>query len=468
MYETSLILSAILFGLICLFYINTGLASIFHPVTYYLAFHGIVFVLRPFFQYYGDYQSIYEVYKFVPTDAVKLTTLLIANIGLICFVASALYVGRRPMRFAPEATLAYQATERRGGKQLLLTLAICSPLIALSFHYALQATPYEDSPLASMIRDQTTNYTIFTSNTGYILAADTMMLSLSVLIAWAFRFRLISLIPLAGFVAIETYIGFGRWAFVMTLASFGLLYLYDKRRRWVTLRFVVLAALVLVVFSALGTSRTAIHDWVTGQQTEGAEGAFDDPDRKGYFDQMDFANLEFLEYIVSIVPDKTRTYDYFLKNLELFTAPVPRILWPGKPIGPPIQLYNINDYGYPIGITWTLVGEGWQDCGYLGVIIWCCFGGALWGLLYRWFVNSKQTRTQIAVYCVLLPISIQWFRDGILITLVKFPFFPLLAILIWHAICQIGPLGRKLITGQVALHRRASHAGRPARPLIEG
>ena len=161
---------------------------------------------------------------------------------------------------------------------------------------------------------------------------------------------------------------------------------------------------------------------------------------------MDFANLEYLEYVVTVVPDETKTYDYFLTNLELFTAPIPRQLWPGKPIGPPIVLYNLFDYGFPIGMTWSVVGEGWQDLGIVGVVIWCMLGGAAWGYFYRWFARSEQTRIQVAIYAITLPLSVAWYRDGILLTIVKFPFYFLVPIILWALMCKFWPIeGRKKV-----------------------
>jgi hypothetical protein len=55
MYIALLILSVVLFTGVCLYYVGQPAASIFHPATFYLAYHGLVFVIRPIFAWLYAY-----------------------------------------------------------------------------------------------------------------------------------------------------------------------------------------------------------------------------------------------------------------------------------------------------------------------------------------------------------------------------------------------------------------------------
>jgi hypothetical protein len=67
MYEIALIFSVASFLWIGFAYVRSPLFSVFHPLTFYLAFHGIVFVFRPVVVYLMDYRLIYQVYQFTPS-----------------------------------------------------------------------------------------------------------------------------------------------------------------------------------------------------------------------------------------------------------------------------------------------------------------------------------------------------------------------------------------------------------------
>jgi len=175
----------------------------------------------------------------------------------------------------------------------------------------------------------------------------------------------------------------------------------------------------LFLFQIVGVDRgTTIRQWFIEDRSSLADNV-DRLKELRFLEGMDFANLEFFEYLVYAVPQRTGTYGYFLDNLQLLTQPIPRVLWSGKPVGPPIQLFSLFDYGYPIGMTYSLPGEGWVQLGYLGVIIWCALFGWLFGLGYNRFQKSSHGNPIVLTYLLFLPLSLTFFRDGFLLTIVQ-------------------------------------------------
>jgi hypothetical protein len=441
MYDIHLIAWLMLWLLLVEFYRRSQCASVFHPLTYYLFFHGLVFVVRPFFQYYLGFETIYNLYEFRPSVETKLTALAAINTGLICFFFGALATGNVRMRF-PSAEIPYRIRPRRAA---VIAFAIALPSIAVSLRYNLSVN-FGSDDLRNLVRDAATFHEIYTDNTGYLVDANVMLGAFGVIIAWVYRFRIVATVPFVIFVLLRISVGWSRWTFVMAASSFALLYLFDQRRKWPGAWTVGAGFCLLFVFSVLSTQRDAVANWILDRESESAENAIPS---KHFFDGMDFAQVEFVEYVVHAVPTKTGTYNYFANSLEVFTAPIPRMLWPGKPVGPPLVFFNLNDYGFPIGITWTLVGEGWQSLGFAGVILWCSLAGALWGGIYRWFVTRNDSMFVTLYYLLLLPLSLQWFRDGILLTLVKFPLFFMLPIAFTQVLTWLGvrtpPIARRRI-----------------------
>jgi hypothetical protein len=86
MYEVALSLSAICFLLTLIFYVKSSAFNVYHPAAVYLAFHGVVFVLRPILAYFFDFHQMYAAYDFNPSADDKLTVILASNLGFLTFM----------------------------------------------------------------------------------------------------------------------------------------------------------------------------------------------------------------------------------------------------------------------------------------------------------------------------------------------------------------------------------------------
>lgn len=422
MYDFLLIAGVVLWGAIALWYLRRPAASAFHPVTFYLIFHGVLFTLRPILAHVQGFDGIYRNVQFMPTPAEKAIVLLGADLALVVFVATAMWIGRDPLSVAPG--FARRESQARFTPSLWLTFALCLPL-ALSA--LLSGLGSKFAGTSTMIWDAESGVAVNTVNNGYLTDSVLMIGPLAVLFAWAGRFRWWSVLPLAMFILVKAGTG-GRWPFIMAAMSAGLLWMYAHRLRWFPPR--VLAGLVplALLFTVVGADRGAtIRGLLSGTPAATANYFAERP-----LESMDFGNMEFFEFVVHVVPGKTGTYDYFLNNLQILTEPVPRVLWPGKPLGAPVKRFQLYDHGRAIGMTFSIAGAGWMQAGWIGIVLWTALFGAFYGALYRWFVRSGQDRYAVALYLILLPIAFQVFRDGILLTVLKTSFFPLLPILVWR------------------------------------
>lgn len=429
MYEFLLIAGVFLWITVATFYIRSGVASVFHPATYYLFFHGFIFVLRPILAYANDYSFVYTLYGFQPLLSVKATALLVADLGFVAFMVAVLLAGRKPLVLAPTAG-SIDDDQRRYRMPLLVTAAILAPLGIYSLRYVLQS---DADGVVGMTYDMATGYTISTTGNGYLFTAGDLVGALTVLIAWQFRFRLAALVPFLAYVVTRASVGGMRWAFLLTSVSLALFWLYDQRRRWPSIPILVGGVALLGAFTVIGQQRDIVKSYFTGGEVK--HEFFQERVLEG----MDYANLEYLEYVAWTIPEKTGTWGYFADNLQVLTEPIPRVLWRDKPIGPPIVMWDLWRYGNPIGMSISLPGEGWAQLGYPGVIIWCALIGWLFGRFYNWFVQSRQTPFRVATYILVLSLTVQFFRDGGLLTMLKFPMWAIVTILVWLAISKLLP-----------------------------
>ena len=424
MYEASLALAVLCFLGVCGYYWRAPAFSVFHPLTFYLAFHGILFVFRPIIAWARDYHSVYYTYQFTPSISDKVIVILASTVGMITFAFFSLRSGMIPMRFAEDEAI--REERRRLSQMFVWVVVVCGPPAAYSMMKSYGAGA--DNNLAGIVLDRNTGVSINTANIGYITDLQLMWVSLSALIIWLGRFRLWSWMPLAAFLVLRAGTG-GRGPFVAAAVSAGLFYLYEKRIRYPGLRVVLGSAAVLALFSFVGNDRGASIRQAIGFEQADAFEKSDDGER--FLEGMDFANMEYFEYLVYVIPQRSRTYDYFLDNIQIATEPVPRVLWKSKPVGEPLRRIWLFDYGYPIGMTRSLPGEGWYALGWLGVLIWCGLWGHVLGKIYSRFATGNQTTLKTAAYMVFLPILVVGLRDGILLTVVRQAGVYLMPILIW-------------------------------------
>lgn len=455
MYELVLLANLLLWAALVFHFTTLPNASAFHPAAYYLFFHGLVFTVRPIIADFRLYEAIYLNYGFFPSADDKITVILAAMLGLVAFYAACVRTGNAMLQFRHDRITELERSQLL--KPFLFVLVLLGPFAVWS---ALDNWQVRAFDAGTMVTDAATGSTINTTGNGYWSDLQLALAPLTVMLVWFCRFRWWSFLPLLGFVVLRAGTG-GRWPFLMACAAVGLMFLFERRRALPRFKELLVPLLALILFQTVGEDRGAsIRSlFVEDRSLAGVYGAGE----VRFMEGMDFANMEYFEYVVYAVPQRTGTYNYFLDNLQVFTEPVPRVLWPGKPVGQPIRLFSLWDYGRPIGMTFSLPGNGWLQLGYLGVAIWCGLFGWLYGRFYNWFQNSNQSTLKTMAYLLLLPISVQVFRDGVLLTLIKTHAWFLLPIglTLWFARMSAVPMLEDL---RLMAYRAAARRGGGAVP----
>ena len=455
MYEAALALSVVCFVLVAGYFVRSPNFSLFHPLTFYTAFHGFIFVFRPIVARINDFNLVYRGYQFTPSPSDKLTVILASNLGFLAFTFFCLLSGSVAMRFKQDG---FAAAERNRLKPVLFwVLAICVPIGLYSLSKVWNQTISTGIGYDAMIRDAGTGYYLNTKDNGYLVEAQLMLASCAALVAWVYRFRLLAVLPLIGFVIFRAGTG-GRGPFVTALVTVGLLYLYEHRRRFPSIGVFGLLVVVVLAFNTVGDDRGAAIRRAIGNDS-GSQIFAGTRANERFLEGMDFANLEYFEYLVYTIPQRTHTYGYFLDALQVFTEPVPRVLWKNKPVGAPFNRIFLLDYGQAIGMTRSLPGEGWYSLGWLGVVIWCGLWGYILGWIYRHFVEGPQSTFKTAAYMIFLPILIVAFRDGTLVTVFRQGLFYLAPVVLWFYFAKYLGVPSAVLARAAAARRLRRSAG---------
>ncbi len=125
MYEIALAVSVLCYGLVLGYYIRSPLFSVYHPMTMWLAFQGLVFVIRPIIGDIYHYNFMYKAYEFSPSLSDRVTVIYASNLGFLFFSYFCMRFGNVPMRFNRDV---FYELEFRRLKQVFIWICIaCLP-----------------------------------------------------------------------------------------------------------------------------------------------------------------------------------------------------------------------------------------------------------------------------------------------------------------------------------------------------
>ena len=435
MLEFALFCQALVWVLVWGVFLATRQATIYHPLTVYLGFHGLVFVMRPFLVHYLDFDSIWHYMRIQPSNEIFIFTLLVSSVAMLVFAATSIAAGWTAPKFTLATPVPFTIAQRRG---LLLTTLLLGPLVAYSIK-SLNSGGLEGHHVGGTF--------VLTGASGYTLEAQFMIGP--ILCGWLVvtRFKWTSMLPLVVYIAYRSYTGWNRWTIVLLFLSLALVYAWQTRMRWVPVWAVAVAIPLFFLFHLLGQNRDYFRQMLAGEAPrQEIESSLSETEKlKLKYDVQEFANFDFLCFVLAAVPDKTGTYTYGSQYLQLFTEPIPRKLWPGKPAGAPIAFFSLNNYGNFLGLTPTLPGDGWMSGGWLGLVITMGLVGGLLGWAHRWFWAHSHVNMASLFYLIGLAMLPQWFRDGG-ISISKFLFWNLIPLFLWLGLTWLS--GERLVRCQ--------------------
>ncbi len=416
MTDTDIYLQWAVAGIVFAFLLFRGQVSLFHPSAVYLAFHTIVFCLRPTMVHFHDFDFAFRYMELAPRSAEMVRTLHVSSVALVLFVGAFTLFSRGsvPLLFGPKRELT--STDR---KAFYVTALIFGPLGLYSV-------------IAARPKGETINGVfVMTGTSGYLNDLQNVLIPVSILFILVSRWRWWSYLPFLAYIMYRMNMGWGRWTFLLSCFLLVLVWLWDHRRRFPPWWSIAAAPLLAVLFLKLSHDRAYLQSLLTGERSVNVERAEASRDWRDKWDTLDFANYDYLVYIVTHVPRNTRTHTYGAQYLQLFTEPIPRKLWKNKPVGAPVKFFDLNDYGDFNGLTPSIVGDGWMSGAWFGMsLTMLIIGGAL-GAAYRWFTHHQDVVHKACVFLIINAMIVQLFRDGG-ISIFKFLLFALVPLFAWH------------------------------------
>jgi len=369
-----------------------------------------------------DLQFVVTRIGFNLTDDLFVTTLFYTNVALFVWILASL-TARPPNRSdtVRVATL-LKKTTRLERLAFVITAALLAPLALYSLRLTLVGS-------TGLMMNAVSGITINTTSTGYINDAQYMLGGLVLLYLACFRQFFPSIAVVTMFFLVRMVIGHDRWTFVFAACSFVTLFMAQRGSFKVPVWAVAAVPPAMAVFTLIGQARDVVRNVLFG-----ADPSYLAPS-SSLIDKLngpDIANFDFLAFIISVVPHKSGTYTYFTQWLQLLTEPIPRILWAEKPLGAPIVLVDLGMFGNFHYYSRGMVGDAYMSLGLIGIIaVTYFFGRWIFRTAARSF-SGQRGKASLLMAIILMPLTVQWLRDGGVVSIAKFIMWNALPIFIWH------------------------------------
>ncbi|MCD1620940.1 hypothetical protein K7H20_23075 [Salipiger manganoxidans] len=406
--------------------------KLLEPATWYLFFHYALFAFRPAVLFSLGYHGNYSYMGIHPAVSDSAITFFVTNVALLSFLLGCGLRGSHPLQRTSETASPLEI------QTFFIAAIFFAPLYAYSIYYGLSNPIVETNATSSgnVMIDPETGKKIFVSGSGYLYVLKNCFPGLIIAHIILFRVNVWNLSAAIAFLAMTFLEGRGR--FIIIYFVLGLIIYYFQRpnvsRAKKAILLLFFSALSLILISVGGLYRRVTRS--LGEVSWSDFNIVDFVARTPMGDSQEFGMFEFLSYIIKFYPDENFGYSFFTQYLEVFTKPIPRALWPGKPVGSPIQLVDLDYFGNFQGLTQSMPGAGWLSLGLLGVVVLAFFSGFALQSAYCYAAKRWDDMSIRSIYIVSLPLCIQWFRDGAP-SIVEFYAFGLYPLIFWVALIRL-------------------------------
>ncbi|MCK1325061.1 MULTISPECIES: hypothetical protein [unclassified Bradyrhizobium] len=423
--------------------------SILQPVTILLGYHFLFHLMKPALWYYFDHNHAFEYMHFYPNEEDVTNSILISIVGLLTSYLAYVFFFRYD-NLAIRARLAPAINSARTSSTTRALILVVLALSFVAFVQRLRGYLGSDDGF-QLAQDARTGNLGFTEGSGWWFELSSAYVFCGVYLWITSGFSRVWGLIMSSLGFLWLTVGQSRFVFVYWAMTVAILVLTRSKFSFRKLLVLLpLGAILIIAFIALGQNRAAIREAVFGTSSPPRVSEWK---RESPLDTLDISTFEVQTATVSIVPRLTDSYTYFTEHLRIVTEPIPRALWAGKPFGDPIKMFQINRFANLVSLSTGWYAEGWLSLGIIGVVITCLVYAMLSSLVMQVLLTSGGSNGAFA-YTVLVPLHLQWMRDGVLVSVLKFSLFLTLPAI-------IAALSAAYTT---KVHRPTYHPRRPSPP----
>ena len=383
--------------------------NISHYAALFLGIMFVTYVIRPVVAYvFGQGMTFLELYLSAPSWVVveQIVPLGLAFVGsVVSFALGYRLVRRHDLESGLSTDAVVNALAFRTSALILIFLGYASFLVARRGFLS----------SSDVVYNQYAGGVVYANTTGYIEYANYLVVA-GALLYYASTRRLLLTLLLAGpWVINQVYDGWSRYMYLnlaIGLAAIAILGSGDSKRRsdgrqWTPILLVLGTVLLIILirgnrnFARQGASMTEV---VMSSRTLS-------------LDQQlgDFAGFEGTWYTMSEIGNITPRYGAGIVY-QFFVLPIPRLLWPSKPLKPEFSLATLYYGGNPGNSIWRgsvggdsdflwyntavkgSIGYALEEWGWPGIFINFFLTGLLFAWIERAVMRSNRSPAWLAFY----------------------------------------------------------------------
>ncbi|WP_130218806.1 hypothetical protein [Bradyrhizobium genosp. SA-3] len=384
-----------------------------------LGYHLLFHLLKPFLWYYFNHNHAFEYMQFYPSEESVTNSIFISIAGLLSSYSAYVLL----FRYDNDTVRAKLAAAISSARISVTTRAAILVVMALSFGAFVQRLRgyLGEDVGVRLVQDARTGVQVFSEGSGWWFELSSAYVFCGIYLWMTSRFSRPWAVAMSTLGFLWLTVGRSRFVFVYWAITVLILVLIrSKLNARKLLVFAPLAAILITSFVLLGQNRAAIREMVLGGDSKPQ--VSDTWNRASPLDTLDMSTFEVQTALIDAVPRLTDSFSYFTQHLRILTEPIPRALWSDKPLGNPIEFFDINRFVNLTSLSTGWYGEGWLSYGILGVLTTCVIYVALSSFALRILLMNGGPNAAF-VYIVLIPLHLQWMRDGVLISILKFTLF---------------------------------------------
>ena len=451
LYQAVLLDSFLVVGCTLLLWRHARLSAL-HPGAIYLLFHLLVFTSRACFVLTGS-RTLFSGWggTVVPVSQAEIAWAMnLADLALVTMTVAWIKVANDDRR----RSIFTRVHRERKSTEALLSPKVLGSVTAIALPIGIAALVYfAYVPNSQSYGVGTIDLGQWSSSSWTMVTQSWAGLALMALIYY-YGFRKLYVIPMALYLLLMAIQGFDRFRVVIPLLYLLLVWLSQSKRKWPPLWMMAAGMTVILLILPLKTIGRMVQ---TGESSSDIVAATSDSLMDVMAGQSgDQMVLDEFASTVSLVDDSKRYY-FGTLYYPLLTLPIPRQLWPDKPV---LNWYQreLSTSSRPMalsGMVATLHGESYANLGVIGIIIISPLVAYWLGHFYFTAMRKNYLSVYRFTYIMVACSLIQVFRDG-LIALVMFTIVnmtPLVAIALlsyvsWRRVQQRILLSARFMPGQ--------------------
>jgi hypothetical protein len=377
----------------------------YHPLVIFLIYFLFGYVYQPLADLISGGSTVWNTVGYFPTPENIVFATFVDLIGILSFVfvPPLLINGIHDDLEMPAISL--EITNQVG---FLITASIAGAAGLLSIYHLLSTNT--DSVVNITQRLLPGGGTAFTGDSsGYQNVGAEFIPPLLIILYFRYGFTRLNLAVTGLYMFIIMYMGVNRAGFLTIALGAVVVYLMRSGTKYFRLRHLIFGLVLLVVFDIIGGNRFIIRELLSGQQNTVVENERWQTIRNHGSMLSDMQEFESMTLVTSVIPERSNSYNWFTQYASLLVRPIPRSLWPDKPVD--TSVLAMVDYGNFYYLTFSMMGDAYMNMGIPSVVLILALDGFLLSALYK-AVKRSSSANLLLLFTLTVAYLPVLYRDG--------------------------------------------------------